>query len=90
MASIKNFKKDLVYTYGALLDQCYIAQMVCPSVDKNAIDALCDEIENTYEEMANRLGGVKGKKDAVKVVKADFEASLTSLSEKLEALVEKK
>ena len=45
MASIKNFKKELVYTYGALLDECYIVEMVCPKADREKLQALCQEIE---------------------------------------------
>ena len=46
MASIKNLKKEILYTYGALLDQCYLIQMVFPKVDPEAAQALCQEIEN--------------------------------------------
>ena len=56
MASIKNFKKELVYTYGALLDECYIVEMVCPKADREKLQALCQEIEQAYDDMADRLG----------------------------------
>ena len=49
MASIKNFKKELVYTYGALLDECYIVEMVYPKADREKLQALCQEIEQAYE-----------------------------------------
>ena len=30
MASIKNLKKEILYTYGALLDQCYLIRWFSP------------------------------------------------------------
>lgn len=63
MASIKNFKKELVYTYGALLDECYIVEMVCPKADREKLQALCQEIEQAYDDMADRLGSKDGKRN---------------------------
>ena len=90
MASIKNLKKELVYTYGALLDECYIVQMVIPGIDAKEIDALCDEIENQYAQMAAAAGSLKGKKEAAVALRKDFDASIDALAEKLKNLVEKK
>lgn len=92
MASIKDLKKELVYTYGALLDQCYLVQMVFPDADPKAAQALCDEIENEY--MAT-LGKLSRKQDRVaaaraKAVRKDFDASVEALSAKLEKLAEGK
>lgn len=90
MASIKNLKKELVYTYGALLDECYIVQMVIPGIDAKEIDALCDEIENQYAQMAAAAGSLKGKKEAAVALRKNFDASVDALAEKLKNLVEKK
>ncbi|MBQ1276245.1 MAG: hypothetical protein II371_08235 [Flavobacteriales bacterium] len=90
MASIKNLKKELVYTYGALLDECYIVQMVIPGIDAKEIDAICDEIENQYAQMAAAAGSLKGKKEAAVALRKDFDASVDALAEKLKNLVEKK
>ncbi len=90
MASIKNLKKELVYTYGALLDECYIVQMVIPGIDAKEIDAICDEIENQYAQMAAAAGSLKGKKEAAVALRKDFDASVDVLAEKLKNLVEKK
>jgi hypothetical protein len=90
MASIKNLKKELVYTYGALLDECYIVQLVIPDIDAKEIDAICDEIENQYAQMAAAAGSLKGKKEAAVALRKDFDASVDALAEKLKNLVEKK
>jgi ABC-type Fe3+-hydroxamate transport system substrate-binding protein len=90
MASIKNLKKELVYTYGALLDECYIVQMVILGIDTKEIDAICDEIENQYAQMAAAAGSLKGKKEAAVALRKDFDASVDALAEKLKNLVEKK
>jgi hypothetical protein len=90
MASIKNLKKELVYTYGALLDECYIVQMVIPGIDAKEIDAICDEIENQYAQMAAAAGSLKGKKEAAVALRKEFDASVDALAEKLKNLVEKK
>lgn len=93
MASIKNFKKELVYTYGALLDECYIVEMVYPKADREKLQALCQEIEQAYDDMADRLGSKdreKGTAAHAKEVRKEFDASVDALTEKLRALVETK
>lgn len=93
MASIKNFKKELVYTYGALLDECYIVEMVYPKADREKLQALCQEIEQAYDDMADRLGSKDRKKGTAahaKEVRKEFDASVDALTEKLRALVETK
>ena len=93
MASIKNFKKELVYTYGALLDECYIVEMVCPKADREKLQALCQEIEQAYDDMADRLGSKdreKGTAAHAKEVRKEFDASVDALTEKPRALVETK
>ena len=55
MASIKNLKKEILYTYGALLDQCYLIQMVFPKVDPEAAQPLCQEIEKPSTVWLDKL-----------------------------------
>ena len=88
MASIKNLKKELIYTYGALLDQCYLVQMLFPGVDPKTAEGLCDEIENAY---VNSLKGLSRKSDVAQAeraaaVRKEFEATSAALSAKIEAL----
>lgn len=90
MASIKNLKKELVYTYGALLDECYIVQMVVPSIDAKEVEALCEDIENQYAQMAAAAGALKGKKEAAVALRKEFNASVDELVEKIQKLIEKK
>lgn len=92
MASIKNLKKELIYTYGALLDQCYLVQMLFPGADPKAAESLCDEIEDAY---VNSLKGLSRKADAgqaqrAAAVRKEFEATAAALSAKIEALAEQK
>lgn len=92
MASIKNLKKELIYTYGALLDQCYLVQMLFPGADPKAAESLCDEIENAY---VNSLKGLSRKTKATQsqraaAVRKEFEATAAALSAKIEALAEQK
>ena len=92
MASIKNLKKELVYTYGALLDQCYLVQMVFAGVDPQAAQALCDEIEQAYADSLKGLsrkiqGGVRERATAARKA---FDAKVEALSAKIEQLAEGK
>ena len=66
MASIKNLKKEILYTYGALLDQCYLIQMVFPKVDPEAAQALCQEIENAYSASLDKLSRQQEKNPAAR------------------------
>ena len=43
MASIKNLKKDINYTLGDLIEECYVYQLLNPKADVKASEALIDE-----------------------------------------------
>ena len=88
MASIKNLKKEILYTYGALLDQCYLIQMVFPK----AAQALCQEIENAYSASLDKLSRQQEKNSAAraKAARKEFDATVEALSAKLEKLVGEK
>lgn len=92
MASIKDLKKELIYTYGALLDQCYLVQMVFPNTDPKAAEALAQEIEDAYMSILAKLSRKEGSSPATraKEVRKEFDASVDSLSKKLEALADGK
>ena len=92
MASIKNLKKGILYTYGALLDQCYLIQMVFPKVDPEAAQALCQEIENAYSASLDKLSRQQEKNSAAraKAARKEFDATVEALSAKLEKLVGEK
>ena len=89
MASIKNLKKEILYTYGALLDQCYLIQMVFPKVGPEAAQALCQEIENAYSASLDKLSRQQEKNSAAraKAARKEFDATVEALSAKLEKLV---
>ena len=40
MASIKNLKKDINYTLGDLIEECYVYQLLNPKADVKASEAL--------------------------------------------------
>ena len=91
MASIKDLKKEFVYTYGALLDQCYLVQMIFPNTDPQAAEALGNEIEEAYLAMLGKLSRREGTAAAcAKAARQAFDASVEALSAKLEALAEDK
>ena len=85
MASIKNLKKEILYTYGALLDQCYLIQMVFPKVDPEAAQALCQEIENAYSRQQEKNSAARAK-----AARKEFDATVEVLSAKLEKLAGEK
>lgn len=67
--------------------------MVCPKADREKLQALCQEIEQAYDDMADRLGSKdreKGTAAHAKEVRKEFDASVDALTEKLRALVETK
>ena len=92
MASIKDLKKELIYTYGALLDQCYLVQMVFPGVDPQAAQAVDDAIQAAYaESLAGLSRKVQGGAAArAAAVRKEFDAKVEELSAKVEQLAERK
>ena len=53
MASVKNLKKDINYTLGDIIEECYIAQMLTPENSKKT-EAIIDEAIEIFDVLIEK------------------------------------
>lgn len=84
MASVKNLKKDINYTLGDIIEECYIAQMLAPA-NSEKTEAIIDEAIESFDALIEKLNAknVEDKRAHYKAINADLEAKANSLVEKL-------
>jgi len=88
MASIKNLKKDINYTLGDLIEECYVYQLLNPKVDVKASEALIDESIATFDDLIAKLNAknVENKKAHFKGISLELETKASALVSKINAL----
>jgi ATP adenylyltransferase/5',5'''-P-1,P-4-tetraphosphate phosphorylase II len=87
MASVKNLKKDINYTLGDIIEECYIAQMLAPANSKKT-EAIIDEAIESFDALIEKLHAknVEDKRAHYKAINADLESKANALVEKLNKL----
>ena len=87
MASVKNLKKDINYTLGDIIEECYIAQMLTPANAEKA-EAIIDEAIETFDVLVEKVHAkdVENKKAHYKAINVALESKATELVEKLNNL----
>lgn len=88
MASIKNLKKDINYTLGDLIEECYVYQLLNPKVDVKPSEAIIDEAIVTFDSLIGKLNakGVENKKAHYKAISVELETKATELVGKINSL----
>ena len=88
MASIKNLKKDINYTLGDLIEECYVYQLLNPKADSKASEAIIDEAIVIFDSLIEKLNakGVENKKAHFKAINAELETKATELVAKINSL----
>ena len=88
MASIKNLKKDINYTLGDLIEECYVHQLLNPEADLKASEAIIDEAIVIFDSLIEKIHtkDVKNKKAHFKAINAELEAKATELVGKINSL----
>ena len=88
MASIKNLKKDINYTLGDLIEECYVYQLLNPKADVKLSEAIIDEAIVTFDSLIEKLNakGVENKKAHYKAINSELEAKATEIVGKINSL----
>lgn len=87
MASVRNLKKDINYTLGDIIEECYIAQMLAPA-NSEKTEAIIDEAIESFDALIEKLNAknIEDKRAHYKAINADLEAKANALVEKLNKL----
>ncbi len=88
MASIKNLKKDINYTLGDIIEECYVWELVNPKGDSKKSEAIIDEAINTFDDLIARVHtkGVENKKAHYKALSVELETKAADLIAKVNSL----
>lgn len=84
MASIKNLKKDINYTLGDLIEECYVWELLNPKANTKKSEAIIDDAIVTFDALVQRLNAKK-----VENKKAHYSAISADLAKKADELVTK-
>ena len=88
MASIKNLKKDINYTLGDIIEECYVYQLLNPKTATEPSEAIIDEAIVTFDSLIKKVNekGVENKKAHFKAVSTELETKATELVGKINSL----
>lgn len=88
MASIKNLKKDINYTLGDIIEECYVWELLNPKEDTSKSEAIIDEAITTFDGLLDKVHAknVENKKAHFKALSAELEEKAKALVAKLNAL----
>ncbi|CAM1365965.1 hypothetical protein [Tenacibaculum xiamenense] len=84
MASIKNLKKDINYTLGAIATICDDWQKKNPTEDLTASNAILDDAYDVYDDLLNKINS-----NDFESAKSHFKAISQELESKAVALLER-
>ena len=88
MASIKNLKKDINYVLGDIIEECYTWELLNPTTDSKATDAIIDEAILAFDSLVEKINikNVENKKAHFKNITLELEEIANSLLEKINKL----
>ena len=88
MASVKNLKKDINYTLGDIIEECYVWELVNPKADTKKSEAIIDEAIDTFDVLIAKVHAkdVENKKAHFKAISAELEEKANNLVSKINKL----
>lgn len=88
MASVKNLKKDINYTLGDLIEECYVWELLNPKADTSKSEAIIDEAIETFDGLIAKVHAkdVENKKAHFKAISAELEEKATAIVAKINSL----
>ncbi len=88
MASIKNLKKDINYTLGDIIEECYVWELLNPKEDAAKSEAVIDEAITVFDGLLDKVHAknVENKKAHFKAISTELEAKATDLIAKVNSL----
>lgn len=88
MASIKNLKKDINNVLGDVIEECYMYEIMNPTVDTKKSQAIIDEAVAAFDTLIVKMSDkkVENKKAHFNSVQSDLQATATKLLGKVNKL----
>lgn len=88
MASIKNLKKDINYTLGDIIEECYVWELLNPKEDTAKSEAIIDEAIATFDDLLDNVHAknIENKKSYFKNISKELEIKAKELIQKVNSL----
>ncbi|PQJ23060.1 hypothetical protein [Tenacibaculum sp. SG-28] len=88
MASIKNLKKDINYTLGDIIEECYVWELLNPKEDTAKTEAIIDEAIQTFDALLDKVHvkNIDNKKTHFKAISLELESKAKELIKKVNSL----
>jgi len=88
MASIKNFKKDINYVLGDIIEECYVWELLNPKTDTKASEAIIDEAISSFDALIDKTNvkKIENKKAHFKSLQKELEETANKLIERVNKL----
>lgn len=88
MASVRNLKKDINYTLGDIIEECYVWELLNPKADTTNSQAIIDESIAVFDELIDKIYAkdVENKRAHFKGISKELEAKAKDLVAKINAL----
>lgn len=88
MASIKNLKKDINYTLGDIIEECYVWELLNPKEDTTKTEAIIDEAIKTFDTLLDKVHAknIDNKKTHFKALSIELESKAKELIKKVNSL----
>ncbi|SNR15270.1 hypothetical protein [Tenacibaculum jejuense] len=88
MASVKNLKKDINYTLGDIIEECYLWELENPGADTATSQGIIDEAITAFDELLDKVNAkdVENKRSHFKSISSELEQKAKALVDKVNAL----
>lgn len=88
MASIKNLKKDINYTLGDLIEECYVWELLNPNSETTKSQAIIDETIEVFDGLLDRVHqkNIENRKAHFNAINQDLEAKAKEIVGKINGL----
>jgi len=88
MSSVKKLKKNINYTLGDVIGECYEWKLLNPKEDATKIDEIVDEAVGVFDELIVKVHdkNVENKKAHFKAIKSTLVSAEKSLLEKINSI----
>ena len=87
--SIREFKKEINYIFGEVIDEASFKQLVKPEIEDDTIETIIDEAVATYDDFNDKINAgrkAENKKAYYKQLEEEYVASVKTLIDKINAL----
>ncbi len=89
MASIKDFKKEINYIFGEVIDEVLFKKTLKPEIADAKVEEIIDEAVAAYEDLKEKINQGKkaeDKKAFYKELNKEYEETVNALLDKIKAL----